>query len=178
MPDNDDRSGERWRRDDEYRHPPTGIPPRAEPAFDREDGDPLRVRRIVVGVDGSDSSLEALRHAQFIAAHFTCTVEVIGAWHIAASVNPYVPTAQWSPEADAEAMIAESIAAVFGSELPLWLHWSVRPGSPAKVLIDASNNADLLIVGSRGHGGVMGLLLGSVSAACAESAHCPVLIMH
>jgi nucleotide-binding universal stress UspA family protein len=46
------------------------------------------------------------------------------------------------------------------------------------VLIDASATADLLIVGSRGHGGFVGLLLGSVSAACAESAHCPVLIMH
>jgi nucleotide-binding universal stress UspA family protein len=131
-----------------------------------------------VGVDGSDSSLEGMRHARFIAGHFSCTVEMIGAWQIASSVTPYVPTQPWTPEADAAGMITESISIVFGEERPMWLHWSVRQGPAARVLIDASRDADLLIVGSRGHGGVVGLLLGSVSAACAESAHCPVLIMH
>jgi nucleotide-binding universal stress UspA family protein len=186
MPDNDDRNyprdsaGGRGRPGAEpgYRHPPTGLPPRVEPVSGRSVDDPLRVRRIVVGVDGSDSSLEAMRHAQFIASNFSCTVEVIGAWQIAASVNPYVPTQQWSPEADAEGMIIESIAEVFGEQRPMWLQWSVRQGPAARVLIEASKDADLVIVGSRGHGGVVGLLLGSVSASCAESAHCPVLVMH
>jgi Universal stress protein family. len=46
------------------------------------------------------------------------------------------------------------------------------------VLIEESAHASMLILGSRGHGGFVGMLLGSVSAACAEHAHCPVLVMH
>jgi nucleotide-binding universal stress UspA family protein len=134
--------------------------------------------RIIVGVDGSASSLDALRHARFIAAHFRCTVEAIAAWQLPSISAPYFPAQQWSPEADARAMLEDAVGSVFGATLPSWFRASVRHGPPARVLIDASATADLLIVGSRGHGGFVGLLLGSVSAACAESAHCPVLIMH
>jgi nucleotide-binding universal stress UspA family protein len=51
-------------------------------------------------------------------------------------------------------------------------------GPPARTLIEESRNAFMLVLGSRGHGGFAGLLLGSVSTACAQHAHCPVLIMH
>jgi nucleotide-binding universal stress UspA family protein len=53
---------------------------------------------------------------------------------------------------------------------------SVLPGLAAEVLIDASKGAGLLVVGSRGKGGFEGLILGSVSAKCAQRAHCSVLI--
>ncbi|MEO6530311.1 MAG: universal stress protein, partial [Specibacter sp.] len=51
-------------------------------------------------------------------------------------------------------------------------------GTPAKVLMEHSKSAQMLIVGSRGHGGFAGMLLGSVSSACAEHAGCPVLVVH
>jgi nucleotide-binding universal stress UspA family protein len=138
----------------------------------------LRVQRIVVGVDGSASSLDALRRAAAIATHFDATVEAIGAWQISAVVSPYFPAQQWSVESDVREMLQEAVATVFGDTLPGWLRAGVRQGPASRVLIDASTEADLLVVGSRGHGGVVGLLLGSVSAACAEGARCPVLIVH
>jgi nucleotide-binding universal stress UspA family protein len=46
------------------------------------------------------------------------------------------------------------------------------------MLLDVSTGAQMLVVGSHGHGGFAGLLLGSVSAACAEHARCPVLVVH
>jgi len=54
----------------------------------------------------------------------------------------------------------------------------VVEGRPAAVLVDESQGADLLVVGSRGHGGFAGLLLGSVSQQCAHHAACPVVIVH
>ena len=70
--------------------------------------------------------------------------------------------------------------AVFGDQRPagLKLELQVREGGAAKVLLGASEGADMLVVGSRGHGGFAGLLLGSVSANVAEHASCPVFIVH
>jgi nucleotide-binding universal stress UspA family protein len=54
----------------------------------------------------------------------------------------------------------------------------VREGNPAHVLLESSAGAMMLVVGSRGRGGFAGLILGSVSAAVAEHASCPVLVVH
>jgi nucleotide-binding universal stress UspA family protein len=72
----------------------------------------------------------------------------------------------------------DTVQAVFGDQPPPELHREAREGGAAKVLLDVSQGATMLVVGSRGHGGVAGLLLGSVSANVAEHAPCPVLIIH
>jgi nucleotide-binding universal stress UspA family protein len=84
----------------------------------------------------------------------------------------------WNPEADARQLLADTVSSVLGQDGPPNLTQLVREGNAAQVLLDETKDAQLLVVGSRGHGGFAGLLLGSVSANCAEHAHCPVLVIH
>jgi nucleotide-binding universal stress UspA family protein len=83
-----------------------------------------------------------------------------------------------TPEEDARTILKDASTAVFGVNIPDWFTSATREGNADQVLIDASKGAEMLIVGSRGHGGIIGVLLGSVSAICAERASCPVLIVH
>jgi nucleotide-binding universal stress UspA family protein len=57
------------------------------------------------------------------------------------------------------------------------VQWLAVPGNPSEVLIEASREATLLVIGSRGVGGFMGLLMGSVSTQCVHYSHCPVLVV-
>ncbi|GGM89897.1 hypothetical protein GCM10009721_14040 [Terrabacter tumescens] len=84
----------------------------------------------------------------------------------------------WRPDVDADTVLRETLDEVFGGHRPEGLQPEVVHGSARTVLIEASRGASLLVVGSRGHGGFAGLLLGSVSSACSEHAHCPVLVFH
>ncbi len=134
-------------------------------------------QRIVVGVDGSEQSGLALRWAARLADGLGARIEAIMAWHFPAGSAWGFPEG-WNPEHDARTSLAGTIDAVFGTDPPAGLRQLVYQGMPAKVLLDASAGARMLIVGSRGHGGFAGLLLGSVSSAVAEHAHCPVLVVH
>ena len=60
---------------------------------------------------------------------------------------------------------------------PVKVSSTVREGNPAKILLEAADGADLLVVGSRGHGGFAEALLGSVSQHCVHHAPCPVVII-
>jgi nucleotide-binding universal stress UspA family protein len=133
-------------------------------------------RRIVVGVDGSPQSLLALRRASELARQDQSILEPIIAWHYPPAPHTF-PIASWSPEEDAASTLKAILHEVFGDAIPDWVHPQIVGGPTANSLIEASDGADLLVVGSRGHGGFAGLLLGSVSSACAEYAHCPVLVM-
>ncbi len=141
-------------------------------------GNEMSEARIVVGVDGSAQSRRALSWAARIAEATGASVDAVTAWHYPVSYGwSYVPD-DWSPEVDAKRCLEETIAAVFPDGCPARLNLVVREGLPAKVLLEASKSAVVLVVGSRGHGGFTGLLLGSVSANCAEHASCPVLVVH
>ncbi len=145
---------------------------------DGTQGEPLVASggRVIVGVDGSESSTEALRRAAGIADRYGATLAGITAWSYPDGWHGYVG-AEWSPEQDAHEIGAEASRAVFGDAPPSWYVPEPTHGSPAFVLIEASKGADLVVVGNRGRGGFAGLLLGSVSRSIAERAHCPVLII-
>lgn len=135
-------------------------------------------QRVVVGVDGSAGSAAALRWAARYAAAVEGTIEVVTAWQPLATYGWAYDAGEWQPDLEAEKTMSAQVDEVFGAERPGTLRTSVQEGNAARVLIDASRYADLLVVGSRGHGGFAGLLLGSVSADCAERAKCPVVVVH
>lgn len=132
---------------------------------------------IVVGVDGSESSIEVLRFAIRTAKAFGTSLEAITVWDYPVGSEAILFT-DWSPEQDAREILATVTSEVFNTSRPSWFSTATKRGSAARTLIEESAGAEMLILGSRGHGGFVGLLLGSVSAACAAHAHCPVLIVH
>jgi nucleotide-binding universal stress UspA family protein len=141
---------------------------------------------IVVGVDRSASAKAALRFALEEARLRQAKVRVVHAWQfrppygrsVAVEGVPLVLGANLdgysrAAAAELDAIVAEASpgAGGFGIEK------RVEQGDPATVLIDQSRDADLLVVGSRGHGGFASLLLGSVSQVCAQHSACPVVIV-
>lgn len=134
--------------------------------------------RIVVGVDGSEPSKLALKWAATLAPTLGARVDAVSAWHSPSSMGyGYVP-ADWRPDLDAEKLLTATVEEVFGGNRPDGMTLLTIEGNPAEVLISASASAKLIVVGSRGHGGFVGLLIGSVSATTAEHAKCPVLVVH
>jgi nucleotide-binding universal stress UspA family protein len=81
------------------------------------------------------------------------------------------------PERDARDVLEKLVADLEPREPAVDVRISISKGSPAKVLIDMSQGADLMVVGSRGHGGFAGMLLGSVSQHVVAHAACPVVVL-
>ena len=134
--------------------------------------------KVVVGVDGSQPARQALRWGAHLAATFGARLDAVTAWDFPASYGWGAVPSDWDPARDMRQALDQTITAVFGDQPPPGLRREVREGGAAMVLIEASRGATMLVVGSRGHGGFAGLLLGSVSANVAEHAACPVLIIH
>lgn len=136
---------------------------------------------IVVGVDGSDASIEALRFAMSEAQLRGVTVTAVSAWRVPALIYESAWTAtpvdvSVYPKM-AEKTLAASIEKAGAEVAGVSVRPFIREGQPADVLCDVAADADLLVVGSRGLGGFRGLLLGSVSQQCAHHAPCPVVIL-
>ena len=138
---------------------------------------------IVVGIDGSDHSLEALNWAMKEAAAHHAPLTVLVVHQVAASHwtgNPItLPEDRAAQEAAGHA--AEKAAAEaegrLGESRPASVTVRAVSGIAARELIDASRDADLLVVGSRGGGGFANLMMGSTSSQVVHHAHCPVVIM-
>ena len=130
---------------------------------------------IVVGVDGSPHSAKAVAWAVEYARATGGSVELAIAWAWPVMYGLPIVVDGLDLAADARA-IAEKAAA--GIDLPAArLRINVVRGAAPAVLADRSHEADLLVVGSRGHGGFAELLLGSVSTHCVHHASCPVVVV-
>ncbi len=136
--------------------------------------------RIVVGVDGSEHSIAALRWANRLAPALDCTIDAVIVWTYPTPMG--VETVVFPEpslfEESARATLDAAVNAAFGEHRPSSLTRRVVEGYPAGRLLELAEGAEMLIVGSRGHGGLVGALLGSVSTRCAEHAKCPVLVVH
>ncbi|MFI2609583.1 universal stress protein [Kitasatospora sp. NPDC018619] len=137
--------------------------------------------RIVVGVDGSPASEQALRWAIDYARAVGGTVHAIAAWEYPAFygwAGQGVPTVEsFNPEELAGQTLTETVAKVAGDDAGVRITESVLPGNAAQALLEGAKGAALLVVGSRGLGGFSGVLLGSVSRHLTEHAPCPVVVV-
>jgi nucleotide-binding universal stress UspA family protein len=130
---------------------------------------------IVVGVDGSPCSRVALQWAEDYAAKTGGALKLVTAWHWPMSYGVPVAYEGFDPEEDAR-KIAE--AAKADLSLPLdRVTTVVEQGPPGDILIATAGDGALLVVGTRGHGGFAGALLGSTSSYCVHHAHCPVVVV-
>jgi nucleotide-binding universal stress UspA family protein len=134
--------------------------------------------RIVVGIDGSASSITALDWAVRYAELIGATVETLTTWEWPNTygVALVVPEG-YDPETDARKVLEDSIKAARESHPGVVIRPIVVRSHPAPALIAASHGADLVVVGSRGHGEFTGMLLGSVSEHCVSNPHCPVVVV-
>ncbi len=133
--------------------------------------------RIVVGVDGFESSKAALRWAIRQAKLTGAVVEAVTAWHVPVGTG-WVPTADMPDyQEDAYTVLAEAVDEMCTVDPDVQVCPRVAEGRAGQVLVNAADGADLLVVGSRGHRGLAEALLGSVGQYCANNASCPVVIM-
>lgn len=135
---------------------------------------------ILVGVDGSESSVAAVRLAAELGEKLDVDVHALGVWNYPTLLygNYYYPESDITPEEDARRVVDAALHTAFGTEVPNRVTGGIQKGRPAEVLVERSKDATMLVLGTRGLGGFAGLLLGSVSAECTAHAHCPVLVVH
>ena len=148
------------------------------------------VATVVVGIDGSAGAAEALRWAVAEARIRKARLRIVHAWTYGYAGMPlggfgamggfdsYIPSEIDSNDLQraAEELLERAIGEVRGIEA-IEVERHVVEGGAAQVLIAAAVGADLLVVGSRGHGGFVGLMLGSVSQQCVSHAPCPVVVV-
>ncbi len=136
--------------------------------------------RIVVGVDGSSTAQRAFRWAVEEAGFRRAELDLVFVWSADSHLVDLteLPTQQ-ELEAAALQTVDETLedAGLPNGDLPV-VNPIVTQGSAKEVLLEVATGADLLVVGSRGMGGVKGLLLGSVSLHCVTHADCPVVVVH
>jgi nucleotide-binding universal stress UspA family protein len=137
--------------------------------------------RVVVGIDGSELSVDAVRLAFSAASARAVGLTILHAWAAPDFDAPgtAVPTELVLEEVEQDELraMAETVAGLREEHPDVAVEQRLVHGKASRVLIDASRGAELMVVGSRGRGGFASLLLGSVSHAVLHHAHCPVLVV-
>jgi nucleotide-binding universal stress UspA family protein len=141
-------------------------------------GGPSGAGRIVVGVDGSESARAALLWAVRQAKLTGSGVDAVVSWSIPATAAAAGPLPDsYDPAGDAAGALTEAVGPVRTANPDIELRTVEVEGPPGPGLVEYAEQAELLVVGSRGHGMVAGLLLGSVSEYCVSHAKCPVVVL-
>lgn len=134
---------------------------------------------VVVGVDGSTSSFEALEWAVSECAGRGSKLLVVVAWEWPSSYGWAMPLPEgYRPQDDARRLADSSVARARTIDPTLDVEGITMEGNAGARLVETSHGADLLVVGSRGHRQLAGMLLGSVGKYCTGHAHCPVVVYH
>ena len=137
-----------------------------------------RPEPVVVGVDGSPGSTAALAFAVEAAVLRSVPLVAVHAWRDVLVDTTMAPLVDWDAvESDEREVLAERLAGIRTTYPDLVVRRLVVRDRPARALVDESRSAQLVVVGSRGRGGVQGLLLGSVSQQLLHHAHCPVAVV-
>jgi nucleotide-binding universal stress UspA family protein len=129
---------------------------------------------VVVGIDGSDDSTVAMKWAEDYARDTGSTLRVVIAWEWPISYGYLALPPDYSPDTDAKATIEKAVAEV--SLPPERVETIVVEGSAGRELVRLGGDADLLVVGTHGHGAIGSVLLGSVSSYCVHHATVPVVV--
>lgn len=135
-------------------------------------------RAIVVGFDGSSAAHAALewaaRQAELTGDH----LELVTTWEWPTSYGFAVPVAKdFDPAATAAQILDDAVGKARHGHPDVEIRTAVVEGPAGRSLVESSDGASLLVVGSRGHGELAGLLFGSVSEHCVSHAHCPVVVV-
>jgi nucleotide-binding universal stress UspA family protein len=133
--------------------------------------------RIIVGVDGSPSSEQALRWAAEQARRTGQEVHAVIGWEYPPSYGG-APVSDLDWAGDSRGALEKAVANTLDEANAQRVVQHVVHAHPAQALLDAADGADLLVVGCRGYGGFAGMLLGSVSQHVVAHAPCPVVVLH
>jgi nucleotide-binding universal stress UspA family protein len=138
--------------------------------------DQERTHRIVVGIDGSPASLLALEWAARQAELTNSLLEIVAAWEWPTGFGWTAIPEGYDPATDTEKVLEPVLSSLRVAHPRVMLKQKIVEGHPAPVLVKESRGADLLVVGSRGHGEFVGMLIGSTSEHCVANAACPVVV--
>jgi nucleotide-binding universal stress UspA family protein len=134
--------------------------------------------RIVVGIDGSLSSVAALDWSLAQARLTGSTLEAITTWEWPMSPGAgMIAPADFDPKGDAQEVLDKVLAPARVVHPDVSIQAKVVGGPAGPALVEASRGADLLVVGSRGHSELVSVVIGSVSEHCVSHAHCPVVVI-